>query len=65
MRGLFLLNQGRGKYKGIVKNGKKEGVGKLKWDNGSEFLGDFMNNKANGFGSYNDNKGSKFVGKKY
>lgn len=39
-------------FDGNYKNGLKNGRGKFKWSNESEFVGEFKNNKIEGLGVY-------------
>lgn len=63
IKGCFLLNNYEGRYYGTKIDGKKEGIGKITWSNGSYFKGCFKINKANGLGKYVDSIGCAFVGK--
>ena len=42
----------RSKYEGAYKNGKKNGVGKFDWPDGSYYLGEFVENEIEGKGKY-------------
>ena len=49
-------------YKGMFKEGYKEGFGKFEFDNGNEFESEFEDDKINGFGILRYKDGAKFVG---
>ncbi len=57
-----MLNNSEWNYSGPKQNGKKEGLGKITWFNGSVFNGMFIMNRANGIGKYIDSNGAEFVG---
>ena len=50
-------------YEGDFVNGKKEGKGKLFYDNGEYYIGDFLNDKRNGKGIiYHKDDSFKYIG---
>ena len=57
-----IVYPGVGKYIGETKNGLKEGVGLLQFDNGETYEGECKNNKADGNGTYTWPDGDKFIG---
>lgn len=49
-------------YKGLWKNDKINGKGRIELRNGEYYEGDFVNDKAEGFGVYQHNDGCKYIG---
>jgi len=49
-------------YKGQFKNGKKEGYGTVKLNNGGTFKGHFKNNFVDGYGTFTNKHGRLFQG---
>ena len=43
----------QGSYKGTFKDGKKDGNGKIKFNNGKSYVGEFQKNQMHGQGVYN------------
>ena len=62
MKGFFILKRSKNKYYGDVSNGKKCGIGFVKWEDGSLFKGQFEDNLVNGFGVFLDNELNTFTG---
>jgi hypothetical protein len=56
------LKKEKNKYRGGLKDGLKNGIGILEWEDGSCFRGQFVLNKAKGYGNFKDNEGSVFAG---
>ena len=57
-----LLLDGGLKYKGQVKNGIPNGLGKLVWPNGDYYKGEFRNGKRHGKGKRINKDGSNYNG---
>lgn len=51
-----------GVYRGHILNGKREGEGMFKWNNGDMYMGEWRNDKRHGHGTYYFKNGDKFVG---
>lgn len=49
-------------YEGEVVDGKTNGVGVLKFNNGNVCIGEFLNNQINGYGEYKFTNGDRFRG---
>ena len=49
-------------YEGSFINGKKEGKGKLIYNNGTEYIGTFKNNKQDGYGQLTQENGEIYQG---
>ena len=50
-----LISENNWRYNGIFKNGKPNGYGELKWDNGDYIKGNFKNGKIHGITNINKN----------
>jgi hypothetical protein len=50
---------------GKRKDNLKSGFGKIKWEDGSILLSNFVKNKAEGVGLFRNQDGSTFNGKNY
>jgi hypothetical protein len=62
MKGFFLKKMIKYKYYGNLVDGSKEGIGVVKWNDGSKLIAMFTANKANGLCSFQDSNGSVFNG---
>lgn len=62
VRGNFLYKKKKYKFKGLVKNKKKDGFGTVVWEDGSKLWGIFENNKVNGIAKFYDVSGNYFCG---
>jgi hypothetical protein len=49
-------------YEGEWLDGKRDGFGKLKWNDGSIYIGQFINDKAKGFGKLTHADGDVYLG---
>ena len=54
----FTLDNGA-VYEGQMQGTKREGRGRQKWVDGSEYTGDWRDDKANGYGTYTHTNGSR------
>lgn len=62
IKGYFLKNRKKYKYKGSLQGKKKEGYGKVTWEDGSILNAHFTNSKAEGICRYIDSNGMEFIG---
>lgn len=45
-----MILEGGGRYEGYLKNGLKNGEGKLEFNDGGYYVGEWRDNKMHGFG---------------
>jgi hypothetical protein len=63
LRGLFVNKKCSHKYIGARRENKKQGFGKIIWDDGSILLARFLQNKANGVCLFKNTDGCIFNGR--
>ena len=51
-----------GKYIGELRNGKREGKGKMLYNDGTTYEGEYKNDLRDGYGIFNINNGNRYVG---
>ena len=51
-KGIEYNKNGKIKFEGDLKYGKREGIGKINYENGLCYIGQFKNDKENGKGDY-------------
>ena len=54
--------EGQSSYEGEWKNGKRDGLGLLSWNNDSKFMGNFLENKVFGYGKLWNENGDMYKG---
>ena len=59
---IFQGKTNKGKYIGQLINGKREGRGIIKWDNGDIYNGEWKDDKKEGKGIYCYNNGQRYEG---